>query len=72
MKKRWPAAMLGGLFLVIAVADILTGRTGMRYSHIERTTDPIYFWIIVGFWTQVGALLVLAAFLGGPEDADPS
>jgi hypothetical protein len=72
VKKRWPIAVLGGIFLVIAAADILTGRTGMRNSHIERATDPLYFWIIVGFWVQVGALLVVAAFLGSAEDVDPS
>ncbi len=60
----WTFFVLGGALALSAVIDVADGTTISFYSSIERSKDPVGFWVFIALSGGVGAAGAIGA-LGG-------
>lgn len=63
------SALIGALFAIMAAFEILTGRAFSRYHHdIDVTTEPVRFWMTIGFHLACATSLLCFGLIEGRED----
>jgi hypothetical protein len=60
--RAWIGFALGGVMLVVAIGQYLTGRVLTKRAGFpaiaRRTEEPGWFWFSIGIWASAGAAII--------------
>jgi hypothetical protein len=57
----WAWVAFGGVMVMAASVDATSGTTALIYREVQRTADPVGFWVSIVIMLMLGAGIVIGA-----------